>query len=246
MWQMSQSVKIFIEAWLNFVSNLKCFKYWHYLKVSEASQVWRHLCQRMSNTDVMRRAMIGMQIIVLANTILALASGSFCYCPLCFKIQNISRLLGFRTFEIVVRSMSSMSSWSWNGPERNFLITCGRLGQAFFCEIMNYVTPTVSDKLNFPLQSTSKVLGWKNLFIPRFSAYWVPHQRWCSALWARPTAQPSPEPVLQPCRWCDQNWSWSPSFPLSWPVSLPSTVLSLQFSLPVNSNLLLSTLYTST
>merc|ERR1712111_125276 len=36
----------------------------------------------------------------------------------------------------------------------------------------------------------------------------------------------------------------SPSFPLSWPVSLPSTVLSLQFSLPVNSNLLLSTLYT--
>ena len=175
----------------------------------------------MSNTDV--------QIIVLANINLA-----------------FSHLEAFVTLKIIRILNFWMSSWSGKVQNEIFSVHCGRLGQAIFCEILNCVTPTVSDKLNFPLQSTSKVQGWKNLFIPRFSAYWVPHQRWCSALWARPTAQPSPEPVLQPCRWCDQNWSWSPSFPLSWPVSLPSTVLSLQFSLPVNSNLLLSTLYTST
>lgn len=43
---------------------------------------------------------------------------------------------------------------------------------------------------------------------------------------ALPMVRPSPVPVLPPCRWCVRSWSWSPSFPLSWRVSLPSTVWS--------------------
>lgn len=52
--------------------------------------------------------------------------------------------------------------------------------------------------------------------------------------WERRTVPPSLVPVLQPCPSWGLSWSWSPSFPLSWLVSLLSTVwLSLYLSLVV-------------
>lgn len=45
-----------------------------------------------------------------------------------------------------------------------------------------------------------------------------------------PTEQPSPEQVSLPCQSWDLSWLWNPSSPLSWRVSLLSTVLSWRFS----------------